>query len=213
MKCPRCVQMIHRSAAQCPHCGFSLPDLDAEYGVTTVSMKRLSDEAGVLRMRERQKMNKWFDRFEASFPQLFLSVHFVALEEESQIRPLGVWLLNRAEFVDLEEGRSRDGGVMLVVDVNTKRVFVAHGYYLDFYLSEQDTFKVLVKAHPHLLKGDYLRALNVIIMGLGKLLRRRARQARRTPKKYQKRAGQLGFISRAESGNPSETYQQRGEAQ
>ena len=191
MKCPRCVQQIHRSACQCPHCGFALEDLDAQYGSGDVRMRRLIDAAGVLRMPERHKAEKWFDRFEASFPQLFFSVYYGALDEMSNIRQFGMWLLNRGAYEDVDINRPNEGGILLVVDVNSKTAFIAHGYLLDFYLKEKDTYKILSKAHPHLLKGDHSKALKIILTQLTSVLRRRSRRANRNPAKYQRLAGCL----------------------
>ena len=191
MKCPRCVQLIHRSATQCPHCGFALQDLDVQYGGSEVRMRRLSDAAGVLRMPERRKAEKWFDRFESSFPQLFFSVYYGALDEMANIRQFGMWLLNRGAYEDVDLSRPNEGGILLVVDVNTKTAFITYGYLLDFYLTEKDTFQILSKAHPHLLKGEHCKALKVIVAQLTVVLRKRSRKANRNPRKYQKMAGCL----------------------
>lgn len=183
--------MIHRSASQCPHCGFALSDLDAQYGGGDVRMRRLSDAAGVLRMPERKRAKKWFDRFEGNFPQLFFSVYYGALDEMSNIRQFGMWLLNRGAFEDVDLSRTNEGGILLVVDVNTKTAYMVHGYLLDYYLTEGDTFKVLSKAHPHLLKGEHSKALKIVISQLSSVLRKRSRMARLNPRKYQKLAGCL----------------------
>jgi len=187
MKCPRCVQLIHRSATQCPHCGFALQDLDAQYGGQERRMRRLSDDAGVLKMRERRKIKKWFDRFEATFPQLFFSVYYGALDDVANIRQFGMWLLNRGVFEDVS--RPNEGGVLLVIDVNSKTAFMAHGYLLDFYLTEDDTFFILSKAHPHLLKGEHYKALQEIITQLTAVLKKASKKANRNPQKYQQLAG------------------------
>ena len=189
MKCPRCVQQIHRSASQCPHCGFAMHDLDEQYGSNEVRMRRISDAAGVLRLKERKKAEKWFQQFEASFPQLFFSVYYGALDERSNIRQFGMWLLNRGAFEDVDLSRPNDGGVLLVIDVNSKTAFIANGYVLDFYLREKDTFDILSKAHPHLLQGNYYKALRVIMNKLSATLKRRSRKAIRNPEKYQRLSG------------------------
>lgn len=185
------MQLIHRSATQCPHCGFALQDLDAQYGGSEVRMRRLSDAAGVLRVPERRKAEKWFDGFERSFPQLFFSVYYGALDEVSNIRQFGIWLLNRGAYEDVDLSRPNEGGILLVVDVNTKTAFITYGYLLDFYLTEEDTFKVLSKAHPHLLKGEHSKALKVVVSQLSSVLKKRARLAKLNPRKYQKLAGCL----------------------
>lgn len=189
MKCPRCVQLIHRSAQQCPHCGFALRDLDAQYGGSEVMMRRLSDTAGVLKLSERKKAEKWFDRFELSFPQLFFSVYYGALDDVSNIRQFGMWLLNHGAYEDVDLSRPNEGGILLVMDVNSKTAFIAHGYLLDFYLTDKDTFSILSKAHPHLLKGEHSKALKIIVSQLSTVLRRCSRKANRNPAKYQKLAG------------------------
>ena len=196
MKCPRCVQLIHRSASQCPHCGFALQDLDAQYEGREVRMRRLSDVAGVLRMSERRKAEKWFNRFELHFPQLFFSVYYGALDEDVNIRQFGMWMLNRGAYEDVGVSRPNEGGVLLVVDVNTKTAFITYGYLLDFYLTEKDTFYLLSKAHPYLLKGDHSKALKLIVDQLTVLLRKRSRKANKNPGKYQKLAGCLSAEDR-----------------
>lgn len=189
MKCPRCVQQIHRSAAQCPHCGFAMCDLDGQYGGGEVRMRRLSDAAGVLRLKERKTVQGWFERFETNFPQLFFSVYLGALDERSNIRQFGMWVLNRGAFEDVDLTRPNEGGVLLVIDVNSKTAFLANGYLLDIYLKEEDTFRVLSKAHPHLLQGNYCKALKVILAKLTSTVKRCSRHAKKDLGKYQNRAG------------------------
>lgn len=168
-------------------------------------MRRLSDAAGVLRLKERKTVARWFDRFETSFPQLFFSVYFGALDERANIRQFGMWLLNRGAFEDVHVSRPNDGGVLLVVDVNSKTAFIANGYLLDVYLREKDTFRILSKAHPHLLHGNYAKALKTIIDKLSATLKKRSRQANRNPEKFQRLVGrpqqEMGDILERIRGN------------
>lgn len=152
-------------------------------------MRRLSDAAGVLKLAERKKAEKWFDRFETSFPQLFFSVYYGALDDVSNIRQFGMWLLNRGAYEDVDLSRPNEGGILLVMDVNSKTAFITYGYLLDFYLTDKDTFSILSKAHPHLLKGEHSKALKIIVSQLSVVLRKRSRKANRNPAKYQKLAG------------------------
>lgn len=184
MKCPRCVQDIHRRAAQCPHCGFALPDLDDVYGGGAVRLKRLGDMAGALRLRERKKLESLMDRFESSFPQLFFSVYYGALEDVESVRQFGVWLLNHAAFEDVDPSRANEGGVLLVVDLSKKMVSITYGYILDPYLDEDETFQMLAKAHPDLLQGNHLQAACVVLKQLTRILKKKSKQARRHPEIY-----------------------------
>lgn len=152
-------------------------------------MKRLSDTAGVLRLKERQKVERWLDQFEEIFPQLFFSVYYGALNEMSNIRQFGMWLLNHAAYEDVDIGRPNDGGVLLVVDVNAKAASISFGYLLDRFLTEEDTFDILAKAHPHLLQGNHMKALEVIIRKLSRILKKKARKAGRDPEYFERLSG------------------------
>ncbi|MDG1358022.1 MAG: TPM domain-containing protein [Akkermansiaceae bacterium] len=184
MRCPRCVQKIHRSAAQCPHCGFALSDLDDLYGADEVRLKRLTDMAGALRLSERRKLEGALDEFQVSFPQLFFSVYYGALEDRTNIRQFGMWLLNHAAYDDLEINRPNDGGILLLVDLNTKVASITFGYLIDPFLTEEDTFNILAKAHPHLLQGNHLKAALVVARQLSHVLKRKSRQANRHPESF-----------------------------
>lgn len=184
MRCPRCVQKIHRSAAQCPHCNFTLSDLDELYGSDEVRLKRLTDMAGALRLSERRKLEGVLDEFQLSFPQLFFSIYYGALEDRTNIRQFGLWLLNHAAYDDLEINRPNDGGILLLVDLNTKVASITFGYLLDPFLTEDDTFNILAKAHPYLLQGNHLKAAQLVARQLSRLLKRKSRQAKRNPESF-----------------------------
>ena len=96
MKCPRCVQRVHRSARQCPHCGFSIIDADEEFGAQ-VKLSCLTDSAGVLRRKERQKAKEVLAGFQRNFPQLFFAAYFGAFKEIPNLRQFGFW---QGAFVD-----------------------------------------------------------------------------------------------------------------
>lgn len=183
------MQKIHRSAQECPHCGFALSDLDDLHEVYAPSARKLNDVAGVLRMKDRRKASAWFDQFEQRFPQLFFSVHFGALEERHRIREVGIWLLNKTVYEDVDETRSNDGGILLVVDVNSKTASISFGYHLDCFLSEEETFDILSKAHPYLLDGNYLKSLGIVMKGLTVLLSKKSSHAKKHEDYYQRMVG------------------------
>lgn len=215
MKCPRCVQNIHRRAAQCPHCGFALADLDDMYGTDEVRLRRLSDMAGALRLRERQKLERIMGRFEQTFPQLFFSVYYGALEEVASARQFGMWLLNHAAYDDVDISRPNDGGILLVVDLSKKMASITYGYMLDPYLNEDETFHILAKAHPDLLQGNHLQAASVIVRQLTRVLKKKSRQARRHPEHfdpdYKQAAGSVRSLERIRSERPGNAKSHSGQ--
>jgi len=190
MKCPRCVQRIHRAASSCPHCGFTVEHADALFGKDEVVLQKFTDAAGVLRMKEREPMRRLLEKFEAKFPQLFVAVYIGAFEELQSLRQFGFWLLNRAAFSDVDLERPNENGVLVVIDVKAKSVGITFGYSLMPYLSEKTTFEALSAAHPSLLQSEYLGALRLILGRLEKTLKKGWRRVRRNPESILSAGGQ-----------------------
>lgn len=187
MNCPRCVQRIHRAAAACPHCGFSLEDADRMFGEDLVAIDCLEDTSGVLRRQERERVVDVIERFREVFPQLFLAVYTGSFAELASLRQYGFWLLNRAAFRDVPLDRPNEAGVLLVIDPESRAANLTFGYLLDPFLTEDDTFRSLSKAHPYLLEGDYPGGIEAVAKALSKVLKKRSRQSRRDREKFERR--------------------------
>ena len=181
MKCPRCVQRIHRAASSCPHCGFIIEHADELFGTDDVVLQKFTDAAGVLRMKEREPMRNLLEKFEAKFPQLFVAVYIGAFEELQSLRQFGFWLLNRAAFSDVDLERPNENGILVVIDVKAKSVGITFGYSLMPYLTENSTFEALSAAHPSLLQSEYLGALRLVVGRLEKTLKKGWRRVKRNP--------------------------------
>ena len=184
-KCPRCVQRIHRSAVVCPHCGFDMSDVDILFGEDNVRLAALTDAAGVLRAKERKDVRLLMNEFERRFPQLFFGVYLGAFEEVSHLRQFGFWLLNRGSFVDVEDSRSNECGILLSVDVAGKAAGLSYGYALHPFLDEDDTFAALSAGHPFFLQGQYFKGIEMVIKKLDSILRRRSKKAGKGAVEYE----------------------------
>lgn len=184
MKCPRCVQRVHRSAAQCPHCGFQLSDLDSVFGADEVRLGALTDAAGVLKKKEREVARKVLERFQRKFPQLFFAVYFGTFKELPSLRQFGFWLLNRGAFEDVEVSRPNEAGLLLSVDVGGKSAGMTFGYTLQPFLDDDLTFKALSAAHPFFLQGQWLRATEVVVNRMTRILVKQSRRAKRDPESF-----------------------------
>lgn len=184
MKCPRCVQRVHRSAAQCPHCGFQLSDLDGVFGAGEVRLTALTDAAGVLKNKEREAARKLLDRFQSKFPQLFFAVYFGTFKELPSLRQFGFWLLNRGAFEDIDVSRPKEAGLLLSVDVGGKSAGMTFGYTLQPFLDDDLTFKALSAAHPYFLQGQWLRATEMVVKRMTRILVRQSRRAKRDPEAF-----------------------------
>ncbi len=187
MKCPRCVQRIHRAAASCPHCGFALADADARFGAEEVRIGRLTDGAGILRRGERERVAAALDRITQRFPQIFVAIYTGALGEVSNIRQFGFWLLNRSAFEDVPVDLPNEAGILLTIDPESKAAGIVFGYQLDPFLEESDTFDCLSRAHPYWLEGLYADGIVRLLRHLEWVLIKRSRQAQKDPETFERK--------------------------
>lgn len=182
---------MHGSATSCPHCGFSMADVDGLFGDEDVILKKFSDAAGVLRRKERDEMHKVLERFEKKFPQLFFSIYVGAFDDVPSLRQFGFWLLNRAAYSDVDVDRPNENGILLVLDVNGKAAAMTFGYALMPYLDEDCTFDALSAAHPFLLQAEYLKAFRTVIAKTEQTLKKGWRQAVKSPETFFAASGQF----------------------
>ncbi len=205
MKCPRCVQKIHRGAEACPHCGFCLSTADAEFGSGEVIVRTLTDAAGLMRKAERIVVQEAIERFSKRFPQLFFAVYTGVFRESANLRQFGFWLLNRGAFEDVALHRPNAAGILLVMDVEGKAAGITYGYLLDPYLDEDDTFQCLSKAHPYWLDRRPDQGIVVLLKTLEKILKKKSRAARKDPENFERKVTpppQMGdLVKRIRSGH------------
>lgn len=189
MKCPRCVQRIHRAAETCPHCGFSLADADERFGHDEWRIRRLTDAAGVLTREDREWIQQAMGRFSTRFPQLFVAVYTGDLGEVANLRQFGFWLLNRSAFDDVPVEMPNAAGILLTIDPECKGAGMVYGYLVEPYLDEKDTFECLSRAHGHWLQGRYADGIIRVLRHLETILIKRSRHARRQPAHYRDKVG------------------------
>lgn len=197
MKCPRCVQRIHRAAGGCPHCGFTLADADAVFGAEDVKLRTLTDAAGLMRREEHRRVESAMHRFNRQFPQLFVAVHTGSFKGIANLRQFGFWFLNRAVFEDLPTARQNEACILIVIDADARAAGVSFGYVLDAFLEEGDTFQCLSRAHAYWLEGRHADGLVKAIEQLTIILKKRSRQAQRDPQRFERkvvRPPQLGAL-------------------
>jgi len=181
------VQKIHRAAGGCPHCGFTLADAEGWFGGMELNLRCLADTAGLLRYGERERVEAALDQFKRRFPQLFVAIYTTTLGEVDALRPFGFWLLNRASFEALPPGTSKAAGILLTIDPESKAAGITFGYLLDPFLEEADTFDCLARAHSHWLEGRYADGMLKALAQLSWVLRKRCRQARRNPARFERK--------------------------
>lgn len=182
VKCPSCVQAIHRGAAACPHCGFDLARADGRFGSPAPSGRLLNDSAGLVRSAERRRVGRLMAGFAARFPQLSFALH-TGSRTGADLREFAFWLLNRGEFIDLPEDRDPSGIVLLALDAEAHMATLCWGYRIDEHLSEADSFHILSRAHAYWVEERYGEGIERVIEQLAFVLIRRSRKARRRERK------------------------------
>jgi len=187
MKCPRCVQRIHRAAAACPHCEFTILDADILFGSEVPRLRSLTDSAGIFRRFQRDLLEDLMNQISSAFPQIFVSIYTGSLGDSGNLRQFGFWLLNRGIFEDIPAEKTNEAGILIVIDPDSRSAGITFGYLLDPFLGEQDTFDCLSRAHSHWLEGRYADGALRCLHFLEKLLRKRCEQARREPNKFEQR--------------------------
>ncbi|MEM7602533.1 MAG: TPM domain-containing protein [Verrucomicrobiota bacterium] len=180
MKCPKCQRPVDHEAESCYSCGYSELEAAAKYGANRVFLNRLHDAAACLRRHERDELNACLDRLEISYPQMLFCTYIGALPEEISISELGFWLLNHGQVKGAEYARPNENGVLLILDMNAKRVGVSLGYFAETLISEEDAYRALTHARPNLLNAEYGEALEKVFVRLAKTLRRKARRMKKS---------------------------------
>lgn len=177
-------------------------------------MRRLEDQAGLMRKSERKRVEAAMRRFERRFPDLFFAVYTGRSEGRSDFRQFGFWLLNRAAFEDVALDRPNECGILLTIDPEAKAAGITWGYALDAFLTEKDTFLVLSRAHAYWVEGRYGEGVVRGLRQLTKLLKKRCRRACRDPERFEKRvaAPVAGHskVRRIRSGHRKQEQQQKG---
>ena len=169
-------------ARECPHCAFSIANVDRIFGQDDVRLRTLTDAAGVLRRRERIALRGRLDQFQQNFPQLFFGIYFGSFRETPSLRQFGFWLLNRGAFEDVEVSRPNAGGILLSVDVGGKPAGLTSGYAVAPFLSQEATFGALSSAHPYFLEGQWLKASESVLGRITRVLARQSRLSERDAK-------------------------------
>lgn len=157
------------------------------FGDVEVKLRSLTDAAGIFRRNERDKLEDAMEAFGESFPQMFIAVYSGTLGESGNLRQFGFWLLNRGVFEDVAVEKPNEAGVLFVIDPESKSAGITFGYLLDPFFEEQDSFDCLSRAHSYWLEGKYAEGLLKSIKQLKTILRKRCRQARRDPERFERK--------------------------
>jgi uncharacterized membrane protein YgcG len=164
-----------------------MSDADRMFGDSEVKLRSLTDASGIFRRNDRDRLEEEMERIGIIFPQVFVAVYTGSVGETANLRQFGFWLLNRGLFEDVPAEKPNEAGILIVIDPDSKVAGMTFGYLLDPFLEEQDSFDCLSRAHSYWLEGRYAEGLVKCLSQLRKLLKKRSRQARRDPERYERK--------------------------
>ena len=179
MKCPKCQRPVDSEADSCYSCGYSELEASARYGANRVLLNRIHDAAACLRKQDRDELAASLDLLEIKFPQMLFCTYLGTLPEGLNLSELGFWLLNHGQVKGAQFARPNENAILLILDMNSKQVGVSLGYFTETLISEEDAYRALLHARPHLLNAEYGEAIQKIFFRLAKVLRRKGRKLRR----------------------------------
>ncbi|QAA41226.1 hypothetical protein C1I94_06165 [Akkermansia muciniphila] len=173
----------------CPHCGFSLENLDKKYGKDAIPYRRVCDNAGALRQQDRMKLNALLEKLERRIPPVLLSVYFPNILEPFSLIPHSFWTMNHltvdeAGFPNHQGPLDPQWLLILVLDVRTDTACFMWGYELDPYVEPDLINKSIMKARIPLRESMLLQAAGSIMKNAVQLVARKARSKVRHPMRY-----------------------------
>ena len=156
----------------CPHCGFSLENLDKKYGRDSIPYRRVCDNAGALRQQDRVKLNALLEKLERRIPPVLLSVYFPNILEPFSLIPHSFWMMNHltvdeAGFPNHQGPLDPQWLLVLVLDVRTDTACFMWGYELDPYVEPDLINKSIMKARIPLRESMLLHAAGSIMKDAG----------------------------------------------
>lgn len=188
-------------------------DADGRFGDEEVSLRSLTDGAGILRRGDRERVEAAMERISRRFPQIFVAVYTGALGEVANLRQFGFWLLNRSAFEDVPVEKPNEAGILLTIDPESKAAGIVFGYLLDPFLEEADTFECLSRAHAHWLEERYAEGIIKALAHLESILTKRSRKARRDPEYFQRKVlppAMMGdLVRRIRAGHRSQAVEEQ----
>jgi uncharacterized membrane protein YgcG len=176
--------MVVHAEDSCRHCGYSLAETDEIFGSDAVLLDRITDAAGVLTDAEMSRLNTALMQFEARFPQLFAVVYCGALPQQTALRQFGFWLLNRAAVCELDVTRPNENGALFIIDTHGRSAALVLGYFLECYLDERDSQRVLEAGRRDFQRGLWSAGICASLAELSVRLRRRAAEAAKSPERF-----------------------------
>jgi len=127
-------------------------------------------------------------------------------------------LLNHAQIKGAEYARPNDNALLAILDLNTRQAGISLGYFSEMLVTEEEAYRILMAARPHLVNGEYGPAFRRLFHAMGRVLGRKARVLKRKPiellreERLARAAGRLHLPVEGASLNGVEAHHQQSAA-
>jgi hypothetical protein len=163
MNCPFCLQPAQEDAAECSHCGLSLPKLDQFFGVPPKLHHGINDPRRHLSGAETRRIRRAIARFHVRFPQAGFTVHLSDVAADWTMPLYAFWVLNRSTLcADLKKG-SLNREILLCIDPQHRRAALTVGYGLEPFVGRRHLQQMLEAAGSELSEGRWAMATLTVI--------------------------------------------------
>ncbi|MBP7951836.1 MAG: hypothetical protein KA004_19495 [Verrucomicrobiales bacterium] len=170
MRCPFCQNLSREDAAECLHCGFSLPKLDQFFGVPPVLSQGVADPSGAMPTAEKRRTLAGVEQFQARFPQCRFTVFLTSVKKETPLHLYSFWLFNRASLCASLATGAANHQILLVIDTAERRTSIMIGYGLEPFVGAHHLNAALDAARDELAAGNWGAASRVVLQRVGQAL-------------------------------------------
>jgi hypothetical protein len=180
MTCPGCRAIIEEPVENCPRCGYSGHSVVKKFPFAAPTIERYIDPNGHFGPADRELIDEALSELATRFPQVRFSFCVIDLEQETDPREFGFWMLNASPVNDPGEEKLRPWTILLLIDGANDRVSVTSGYAIEPFLNEERWVALLQFSGRLFLRRDYGAAvLNFVEGAVGVLSEGAERTERR----------------------------------
>ena len=136
---------------------------DRAYGSVPPLEHDLTDMAGALSKRERERVRVAISKAHRPFPQVHFAVVISKFPEDAPLGAITFWIFNRGQLSSPMESGASCRLVLFVLDTTAKRASCMTGYGLEPFLPGDKLEEILQTAQTALRLGQYANAITAML--------------------------------------------------
>lgn len=174
--CPYCEKTVEETSPSCPSCKVDLTKVNNLLGPAPFLDAHVTDYTSNLSPREMKQVRQAIFGFSDRFPQCRFAAVLRTFPEDITLRVGLFWLFNSGAISDAESTRGDNRDILLAIDPTFGRAGIIVGYGLEPFIARDAIEQILAKAHPHLEKRNFGKAITMIVRETANLLSETSRE-------------------------------------